>query len=221
MSSKKNILFVVTNADKYNDGSQTGVWLEEFTVPYLIFKDTGYDITVASIKGGDAPLDENSLSCSNPDEWDEAAKFLKDTKKLSDVNYEEFAAIYFPGGHGVMFDIAQSDEVKKAVEYFYNNHKIISAVCHGPAAFIHALDDNSEPITKGKKITAYTNKEEMITKTVDLIPFLLEDKFKKHGADFVEARPWVEHVEVDGHIITGQNPASSIAVAEQVIKKLK
>lgn len=218
---KKKILIVTTNASRLADGTQTGLWLEEFAVPFIIFQDTGYDITVASPKGGETPIDEQSLSCSNPMEWDEAAKHLKDTKKLDDIEYRDYDVIFFPGGHGPMFDIAHDETVGQIVSYFFNNGKIVSAVCHGPAGLILAVDENGEPIVKNKKITSFTDKEEYIMKRAELVPFLLEDRLKELGADFIEAKPWTEHVEVDGNLITGQNPASAIAVAEQVVKKLQ
>lgn len=220
MAAKRKILFVTTNTNALADGTQTGVWLEEFAVPYIIFTDTGYDVTLASPSGGVSPLDEDSLSCSNPMEWDEPAKLLEHTTKLSHIDYEHYDAIFFPGGHGPMFDIAQDISVKKAVEYFYNHGKVVSAVCHGPAGLILAQDKHGEPIVKGKTVTSFTNKEEHIVKRVELIPFLLEEKLKDLGAKFHEAKPWEEHVIVDGNLITGQNPASAIAVAEKVINKL-
>lgn len=219
MSSKKKILFITTNTSELKDGTPTGVWMEEFAVPYIIFEDTGYDITIASPLGGVSVIDESSLSCSNPMEWDEPSKLLEHTTKLSNVNYETYDVIFFPGGHGPMFDIAKDETVKKVVEYFYNNNKIVSAVCHGPAGLLLALDKNSEPIVKGKKVTSFTNKEEHIVKKAELVPFLLEDRLIELGAEFHEAKPWEEHVIVDGNLITGQNPSSAIAVAEKIIAK--
>lgn len=216
----KKILIVVTNADRLADGTQTGVWLEEFAVPYIIFKDTGYEITVASINGGKSPIDEISLSCSNPMEWDEAAKNLENTEKLSDVDYENYDVIFFPGGHGPMFDIAENELVAKVVSHFYNTGKVTSAVCHGPAGLINGKTPDGEPIVKGKRLTSFTNKEEHIQKRDELIPFLLETRLEELGAEFEEVKPWQEHVVVDGNLITGQNPASAIAVAEKVVERL-
>lgn len=217
---KKKILIVTTNTSALADGTPTGIWLEEFAVPFLIFKATGYDVTVASPKGGDIQIDEMSLSCSNPMEWDDAAAYLKNTEVLNNVDYSQYDVVFFPGGHGPVFDIAQDRTVAKIVEDFYKNGKIVSAVCHGPVGLIQALDENGEPIVKGKKVTSFTDEEEYIMKRAELIPFLIEDTLKELGADFIEAKPWTEHVEVDGNIITGQNPASAIAVAEQIVKKL-
>ncbi len=218
---KKKILIITTNTSGLADGTPTGVWLEEFAVPYIIFEKTGYDITVASPLGGESPIDENSLSCSNPMEWDEAAKYLKNTKKVDELVYTQFDAIFFPGGHGPMFDIAQNETIGKIVSDFYNTGKIVSAVCHGPAGLVLAKDKDGSPIVQGKKVTSFTNKEEKIVKKAELIPFSLEDRLKELGANFIEAKPWSEHVVVTDNLITGQNPASAIAVAEQIVKKFQ
>ncbi len=213
----KNVLIVTTNFSDINDDIHTGVWLEEFAVPYLVFKATGYNITVASPKGGNSPIDENSLSCSNPMEWDDAAKNLKNTEKLSDINYKEFDAIFIPGGHGPMFDLAEDENLKNIVEYMYNNDKLISAVCHGIAGLLLAKDSCGNSILKNKHITAFTNKEEKIVKMTEFMPFSLEDRIKKLGAVFIEDKPWSEHVEINCNIITGQNQNSALLAAESVV----
>lgn len=217
---KKKILMVTTNISKINEEIETGVYFEEFAVPYLTFEATGYEITVASPNGGISPVDPNSYSCSNPMEWDGTKKHLDNTKKLSDVNLKEYDVIFFPGGHGPMFDIAKNKDVAKAVEYFYENNKIIAAVCHGPAGLLQAKNEKGDPIVKNHKITSFTNKEEYIVKRKEFMPFLLEDELKKSGAEFIEEKPWSEHVEVDKNIITGQNQNSALKVSEEVIKKL-
>ncbi len=217
---KKKILMVTTNTSQINDEIPTGVYFEEFAVPYLTFEATGYDITVASPEGGLSPVDPESYSCSNPMEWDKTKKHLDDTEKLSDVNLDEFDVIFFPGGHGPMFDIAEDESVKNAVEYFYEKHKIIAAVCHGPAALVQAKTQDGESIVKDRVITSFTNKEEHIVKKDEFMPFSLQGRLEKLGADFVEEKPWSEHVEVDKNIITGQNQNSALKIAEAVIKKL-
>lgn len=216
----KKILIVTTNFSKINNDLYTGVWLEEFAVPFLVFQSTGYDIMVASPNGGNSPIDENSLSCSNPMEWDDAAKFLKNTVKLCDSNYESFDALYIPGGHGPMFDLAYDLTLKNVVEHMYENNKVIAAVCHGPAGLILAKDKNGNSILKNKHVTSFTNKEEHIGKLDEFMPFLLETKLKELGADFIEEKPWSEHVEISGNIITGQNQKSSLLVAESVVSLL-
>ncbi len=214
------ILIVTTNfSGGENDKMQnTGVWLEEFAVPYIVFKDTGYEITVASPKGGLSPVDENSMSCSNPEEWDPCIKILRKTARLSEINYKEYDALFLPGGHGPMFDLAEDILLKEIVEYFYFADKIVSAVCHGPAGLILASDKNGESILKDKKVTCFTNKEEQIVKRTEDVPFLLETRIRELGARFEDAAPWSEHVCVDGNLITGQNPQSALLLAEEVIK---
>lgn len=216
----KKILFVVTNFSDINESIHTGVWLEEFAVPFLAFKATGYEIAVASPKGGISPIDENSLSCSNPMEWDETAKYLKDTQILCDIDYTNFDVLFIPGGHGPMFDLACDKTLTEVVEYFYKNNKIIAAVCHGIAGLINAKNENNDSILKYKHITCFTNKEEKIVKMTEFMPFSLENKVKELGADFIEHKPWSEHVEISGNIITGQNQNSALLTAEAVISLL-
>ncbi len=218
---KKKILIITTNISELADGSPTGVWLEEFAVPYIIFEKTGYTMTISSPLGGESPIDTESLSCSNPMEWDDAAKRLKNTQKIDEINPNEFDAVFFPGGHGPMFDIAQNEKIGEIVSKLYNDKKIVSAVCHGAAGLILATDSNGKPIVENKRLTSFTNEEERIVKKAELIPFSLEDKLKELGAEFIESKPWTEHAEVSDNLITGQNPASAIAVAEEVVKKLQ
>ncbi len=223
MSDKNKKVLIVTTNYRGEEGSgveETGVYLEEFAVPYLVFRDTGYEITVASPKGGLSPVDEKSMSCSNPMEWDECIKILRDTTRLSEVDYKAYDALFIPGGHGPMFDLANDLLLKEIVEYFYENDKVISAVCHGPAGLILAKDKKGDSILKDKKVTSLTNKEEHIGKTDEIVPFLLETKLRELGARFEDAAPWSEHVCVDGKIITGQNPQSALLLAEKVVAEL-
>ncbi len=217
---EKSILIVTTNFSNINNEIQTGVWFEEFAVPYLIFKATGYKIIVASPNGGESPIDINSLSCSNPMEWDETGKYLKNTEKLSNIDYKQFDAIYIPGGHGPMFDLPKNKILKKIIEYMYENNKVISAVCHGVVGLISAEDEKGNSILKDKYVTCFTNKEEQIVKMKEFMPFLLQDKLIKLGANFVEEKPWSEHVEISYNIITGQNQNSAQLAAESIISLL-
>lgn len=218
----KKILIVTTNfaGNETTTMNHTGVWLEEFATPYLVFKETGYDITVASPLGGLSPVDENSMSCSNPEEWDICIKILRNTTGLSEVNYKEYDVLFIPGGHGPMFDLANDVLLQEIVEYFYDKNKIISAVCHGPAGLGLAKDTNGNSILKDKKVTCFTNKEEKIVKHEEDVPFLLETRLRELGARFEDAAPWSEHVCTDGNIITGQNPQSALLLAEEVVKLL-
>lgn len=231
IAKEKKILIVVTNASAEDDlnNKKTGVWLEEFAVPYYAFKyasnaEFKIDVTVASPLGGKAPVDPNSLECKNPTEWDYTIKELDDTKKLSDVDYETFDAIFLPGGHGPMFDLAQDELLGRIVSYFYNSHKVVAAVCHGPAGLINAKTESLEPIVKGMQITSFTNAEEKQIEKQDIepaVPFMLESKLRRLGGIFIAGAPWEENVIVDENLITGQNPASSEKLAQAVIKKLR
>lgn len=217
----KKILIVVTNTSETDDLHKTGVWLEEFAVPFLAFKEAGFTVTVASPLGGIAPIDGNSLLCRNPTEWDYTKKDLDNTIKLSEIIYKDYDAIFLPGGHGPMFDLAQNDLLGEIVSYFYNMHKIVSAVCHGPAGLINAKSLTGDPIVKGMQLTSFTNREEKIVEKEKFVPFMLESKLKQLGAFFNEAEPFEENVIIDQNLITGQNPQSSKKIAEEIIKKLK
>lgn len=220
----KKILIVVTNTSRMgdlNNVTETGVWLEEFAVPFYAFQDAGFDITVASPLGGVSPVDPNSLECKNPTKWDYTKKYLDDTTKLACVDYKNFDAIFIPGGHGPMFDIAQDMLLAEIVSYFYNSHKIISAVCHGPAGLINAKTKTGMPIVKDMQLTCFTNEEEKLVQKNKYVPFMLESKLRQLGACFNEAAPWTENVVIDENLVTGQNPESSKKLAETVIKKLK
>lgn len=240
----KKLLIITTNSSGNDKIPDTGVYLEEFAVPYLVFQKSDIEVTVASPEGGLSPVDENSMSCSNPEEWDKCIKILRETEKLSDIDLEEFDGVYFPGGHGPMFDLGvnervgrcdlqigknvekgvnegggkselqASKEVASAVEYFFNSGKLVSAICHGPAAFVNTN------IVAGKRVTSFTNEEEGIMKLKELVPFLLETKLRELGAEFIAEKPWAEHVEVDGNLITGQNQNSALLIAEKIVEYL-
>lgn len=217
----KKILIVTTNSTGEGKIKDNGVYLEEFARPYLIFKNAGYTIDSASLKGGLSPIDINSMSCSNPIEWDDCIKVLRTTKSLLDVDMNFYDAIYFPGGHGCLFDIANNEEINNLVEYFYNKKKVIAAICHGVIALVGAKDENGESILKKRFVTAFTNKEEQIAKMDTIVPFSVEDKIKKTGAKFIEAKPFSEHAVADGNIITGQNQNSAGLCAKKLWNYLK
>ena len=226
MSDKNKKILIVTTNYSGNDNpapnaiKETGVYLEEFAVPYLVFKATGYEITTVSPLGGLSPIDETSMSCSNPTEWDECIKILRNTTKLSEIDYKTYDVLFIPGGHGPMFDLANDLLLEEIVEYFYKNDKIIAAICHGPAGLILAKDKDGNPIVKDKKITSLTNKEEHITRTDEAVPFLLETKLRELGARFEDGAPWAEHVCSDHNIITGQNPQSALLLSEIIVENL-
>lgn len=217
------VLMVVTNTSSMGDlnNTATGVWLEEFAVPYYAFKNEGFEVTVASPLGGVAPIDPNSLLCENPTEWDYTKKYLDNTVKLDEVDYKDFDAIFLPGGHGPMFDLAKNELLGEIVSYFYNEHKPVGAVCHGPAGLLLARTKEGEPIVKGMQVTCFTNIEEKLMKKDKLVPFMLETALKKEGAFFREGLPGMENVVVDENLVTGQNPKSSEKTAEMLIRKIK
>lgn len=211
---------VTTNVEKIDEQNTTGVWLEEFAVPYITFKNVGYKVTVASPLGGVSPIDEKSFSCSNPDEWDIAKQVLDSTEKLDAVEYEGYDAIVIPGGHGPMFDLAECEKLGEILQYFYNHKKPIGAICHGPAAFITAKKNDGSPLIEGKKITALTNREEHMSHSDELVPFSLENKLVDLGGLFIVKKPHSVNVVVDDRIVTAQNAQSSLAFADTIWKML-
>jgi len=218
----RNVLMFVTGADRTQHGKQTGIWLEEFAVPYLLFKKAGYTITVASPKGGAVPVDPGSQKDSIHDEdWTEAVSRLETTVPATSLSAENFDAIFFPGGHGTMFDLPNNVDVKRLLKEFDKENKIIAAVCHGPAAFVGAQKADGTPLVKGRTITGFTDAEETAAGMVEEVPFLLETALRKEGGKFVTAKEWSSHVEIDGRFVTGQNPASSEATAKAVLSLLK
>lgn len=221
MDLSKNILIVVSNVSELAANHPTGIWLEEFAVPYLGFKKADYDVTVASPEGGLAPIDEASIAENTPEEWKELKEILENTKKLDEVDYENFAVIFIPGGHGPLIDLANNNKLAEIVNHFYINNKIISAICHGIAGLLGAKKTNGDAFVKGKKLTALTNEEEKLSKKHDIVPFLLEDRLKELGANFETANPWTSHVIIDDNLITGQNPQSSELLTESILITLE
>lgn len=223
----KKILIVTTNysgcdCDEKNCDciKDTGVWLEEFAVPYYIFKNAGFDIVVASPKGGVSPIDKSSVSKSNTTNINLVVDILNSTKKLSEIPIEDFDCIFFPGGHGPMFDLATNTELAKVVEYFYKKNKLISAICHGPAGLLLAKKEDGTSILNNKRLTSFTDTEEFISGLSKKVPFLLEKRLKELGADFIEEHPFTKHIEIDENLITGQNPQSSKLLAEKIVEVL-
>lgn len=209
-------------------GTPTGLWIEEFAAPYLAFKEKGYEIVVASTAGGPIPIDGGSLR--DPFFTDAAKKVMHDadaidalshTVKLDTVSFPgDFDAIFLPGGHGTCVDYVGSPVLKKTIEAMYNAGKVVSAVCHGPIAFVDCVKEDGTPLVQGKCITGFSDSEEAAVGKTDLVPHLLESKFKEQGANYERADDWNPKACVDGNLITGQNPQSSEAVAEELIKML-
>ena len=218
--SNKTVLMVVTSADKIDDTLQTGLWLSEFAEPYTEFVSSGYSVTVASIKGGTAPIDPRSLNDENERQWADAIAVLKDTVPITNVQADGFDAVFLPGGHGTMFDLPSNTTLQTLIRQFAEAGKVIAAVCHGPAGLVGVTMTNGQPLVKGKRVTGFTNEEERAVKLDDKVPFLLEDRLRELGADFIAQPLWSDHVERDGNLITGQNPQSGISTAKAVIEAL-
>lgn len=218
----KSILIIVTSCSKTPKGAETGLWLEEFTVPYNIFNDNNFVITVASVKGGKAPIDPRSNPNSEQEEnWVEAMHKLQETLSLESLNLDEYDAVFFPGGHGTMFDLPNDPSINQILRHFEEKGKLIAAVCHGPACFIGATLRNGNALISGRTVTGFSNEEEVAAEQEKNMPFLLEDELLKHQASYIKAGEWSDHIEIDENIITGQNPQSSESVAQAIVQKLK
>ncbi len=220
MNAQKKILMVTTSANALANGRETGVWLEEIAVPYLTLAKAGVAITVASPKGGAVPIDPHSLDEASVAKWPDIIELLKDSAPLINVQADGFDAIFLPGGHGTMMDFATDSELKRLLTDFAKANKIIAAVCHGPAGLVGAKRPDGTPIVAGKTITAFTDAEEIAMQLEAAVPFMLETTLRSEGANFVVGPMWAPHVEADGNLITGQNPASSEAIAQAVLERL-
>ncbi|MGX6569482.1 Protein/nucleotide deglycase, PfpI/YajL/DJ-1 family [Cupriavidus necator] len=223
------ILMVLTSHDQLgNTGKKTGFWLEEFAAPYYVFKDAGADITLASPKGGQPPIDPKSddpgaqTDATRRFQGDPAARAaLASTLTLDQVKAEDFDAIFYPGGHGPLWDLAEDKRSAALIEQFDRAGKPVGAVCHAPAVFRHTRGADGEPLVKGKEVTGFTNSEEEAVQLTKVVPFLVEDMLKANGGRFTRGEDWASHVVVAGRLVTGQNPASSDAAAQALLKMLK
>ncbi|RZQ55753.1 type 1 glutamine amidotransferase domain-containing protein [Pseudidiomarina tainanensis] len=223
------ILMVLTSHEQLGDsGHKTGFWAEEFAAPYYAFKDAGAEVVLASPKGGQPPIDPNSEQSDAQTNAtvrlfeDEAAMDqLANTLKLSEVTADKFDAIFYPGGHGPLWDLSQDPLSIGLIQQFWEQEKPVAAVCHAPAVLINAKTPAGEPIVKGRKVSGFTNSEEAAVGLTEVVPFLLEDKLKELGGLYEKVDDWKPYAVVDGNLITGQNPASSETVAEALLKKLK
>ena len=222
------ILLVLTSHDQLgNTGHKTGFWLEEFASPYYVFKDAGAQITLASPKGGQPPIDPKSDA---PDaqtaatrrfaEDAEAQQLLATSLPLAQVRAEDFDALFYPGGHGPLWDLAEDATSIALIERFIALGKPVGAVCHAPGVLRHVKAADGTPLVHGKRVTGFSNSEEAAVELTDVVPFLVEDMLKANGGLYGRAADWASHVEVDGLLVTGQNPASSEACAEVLLKLL-
>lgn len=222
MRKPKRILMVVTGHDRIDADHATGLWFEEFAVPYREFKSSGFDVTVASPRGGAAPIDPRSEPKPEAaSAWVEASQALRDTAPLVSCDAADFDAIFLPGGHGTMFDLPANEALQRLLSAFAAADKVIAAVCHGPAGLVGAKRSDGSPLVADKTITAFTNEEERAAGLDGRMPFLLETKLRELGARVVARPNWSDHVEQDGRLITGQNPQSSGAAARAVIEALQ
>lgn len=221
------ILMVLTSHDILGDtGRKTGFWLEEFAAPYFVFRDAGVDLTLASPKGGQPPIDpksdlpENQTGAMTRFKQDDVAKkALSSTRKLADMKSQSFDTIFYVGGHGPMWDLVDNPYSIRLIESFYNSGKPVAAVCHSPAVF-HRVMYQGVPLVKGKRVTGFTNGEEAAVNLTHVVPFLVEDELRRIGAAYEKAPDWESFALVDGRVVTGQNPASSTAAAQLLIKVL-
>ncbi|WP_298334115.1 type 1 glutamine amidotransferase domain-containing protein [uncultured Erythrobacter sp.] len=222
------VLIVLTSHDQLGEtGEKTGFWLEEFAAPYYVFKDAGAQITLASPLGGQPPLDPKSnepdfqTAATHRFEADDDAKAqLAETKRLSEVNANDFDAVFYPGGHGPLWDLFENENSIKLVEDFWAQDKVISAVCHASIAFANARDKDGEYIVKGRNVTGFTNSEEDAVQLTDVVPVLVEDTLIARGGKYTKKGDFEPYATRDGNLITGQNPASSEAAAQSVLDTL-
>ena len=218
------ILMVLTSHDRLgNTGRKTGFWLEEFAAPYYVFKDAGASITVASPRGGQPPIDPKSDEPGNQTASmarfkgdKDAQAVLANTVRLATVDAKDFDTIFYSGGHGPMWDLVEDRKSISLIEEFYGSGKPVAAVCHAPAVFHHVTFQGS-PLVKGKRVTGFTNSEEEAVQLTKVVPFLVEDDLKALGAHYEKAGDWESFAIVDGHLVTGQNPASSTAAARSLL----
>lgn len=227
-NAMKKVLFVLTSHEDLGDtGEKTGFWVEEFAAPYYLLKDKGVDITLASPKGGQPPIDpkSNTEDAQTPATKryfadQETQDKLAATIKLETVSQEDYDAVFYPGGHGPLWDLAEDKNSIALIESFYANEKPVAAVCHAPAIFKNTKNEDGTPLVSGKRVTGFTNSEEDAVQLTDVVPFLVEDMLIANGGKYEKVADWSEFAVEDGLLITGQNPASSELVAEKLLHKL-
>lgn len=223
------VLMVLTSHDQLgNTGEKTGFWLEEFAAPYYAFKDAGAELTLASPKGGQPPLDPKSdlpdfqtADTRRFNDDPDARRALAHTVKLSDVSQADFDAVFYPGGHGPLWDLAEDRNSISLIEQTYAAGKPLALVCHAPGVLRHVKSVDGRPLVAGKRVTGFTNSEEAAVKLTNVVPFLVEDMLKERGGTFSSGGDWQPHVVQDGLLITGQNPASSAEAARVLLEAVK
>lgn len=219
------VLMVLTSHDKLGDtGEKTGLWLEEFAAPYYVFKDSGAAITLASPKGGQTPLDPKSeVADSQTDATRrfandaQAANELANTVTLETINADDFDLLFYPGGHGPLWDLANNTLSIALIETFFSAGKPLGLVCHAPAALVHAHGPDGSPLVNDMDVTGFSNSEEAAVALSDVVPFLLEDMLQEKGGHYSKANDWSEYIVISDKLVTGQNPASSAATARALL----
>ncbi|MGY8835705.1 MAG: type 1 glutamine amidotransferase domain-containing protein [Enterobacterales bacterium] len=225
--SKKILMVLTSHAELGNTGEKTGFWVEEFAAPYYAFVDAGVEVALASPAGGQPPIDPTSTlvdfqtDATKRYDADSAAQTLMaNTKVLSEVNSSDFDAVFYPGGHGPLWDLVDNTDSISLIESFVKEQKPVAAVCHASAAFLNVKDADGNALVAGKKVTGFTNSEEAAVQLTDIVPFLVEDELIKKGGDYQKTDDWGVLALVDGLVITGQNPASSELAAKKLLTKL-
>ena len=223
----KVLIVLTSHGDLGNTGEKTGFWIEEFAAPYYVLADAGVELTIASPKGGQPPVDPKSESSDAQTPAtkrfysdNEAIDKVAHTLKLSEVSQSDYDGVFYPGGHGPLWDLATDSTSITLIEDFYNHNKPIAFVCHAPAALVNVKAPNGEPLIKGKQVTGFSNTEEEVVKLTKVVPFLLEDELKKQGALYSKGDDWSSYVKKDGLLITGQNPASAESAAKVLLEEL-
>ena len=224
----KNVLFVLTShEDLGTTGEKTGFWIEEFASPYYLLKDEGLKVTLASPKGGQPPIDpkSNEADFQTPAtvryfKDEDTQNIVANTIKLDTINQADYDAVFYPGGHGPLWDLSEDKNSIALIEDFYNNNKPVAAVCHAPGIFRHTKNTEGQPLVKGKNVTGFTNTEEDAVQLTAIVPFLVEEMLKNNGGIYTNKADWNPHAVQDGLLITGQNPASSKLVAELLLNEL-
>lgn len=223
------ILMVLTSHDKLGDtGLKTGFWLEEFSAPYYVFKDAGARVVLASPKGGQPPLDPKSdqadAQTASTDRFKQDAQAqqeLANTTPLNQINPDEFDAVFYPGGHGPLWDLANDPDSIALIERFDRANKVLGFVCHAPGVLKDVKTQDQQPFVKGKKVTGFSNSEEEGVQLIKIVPFLVEDMLKAQGGHYEKVADWQSFAITEGQLVTGQNPASSEEVANEILKLLK
>ncbi|WP_395626680.1 type 1 glutamine amidotransferase domain-containing protein [Daejeonella sp.] len=224
----KVLIVLTSHSDLGNTGLKTGFWIEEFAAPYYLMADAGVALTLSSPKGGQPPIDPKSDSPENQTPAtkrfhadEELREKLANTLTLSEVKESDYDAVFYPGGHGPLWDLVGDKNSISLIESFYQHNKPVAFVCHAPAVLVGVKAANGEPLVKGKQVTGFSNTEEEAVQLTNIVPFLLEDELQKLGATYSKGADWSSHVKKDGLLITGQNPGSSEEAAKVLLETLK